>query len=109
MLEGTYDVQANTLRIFTILTCLRSEWAGKLILSCGLSDSGADLALAANIGGATCLSIDRSTEICRAAMRFGAVSCVFNTVDEALRVLKNEIRKHQPLSLALEPDSQPAI
>jgi urocanate hydratase len=109
MLEGTYDVQANTLRIFTILTCLRSEWAGNLILSCGLSGSGADLALAANIAGATCLSIDRSTETCRAAMRSGAVDFVVNTVDEALRVLKNEIRKHQPLSVALEADSQPAI
>jgi Urocanase Rossmann-like domain len=105
MLEGTYDVQANTLRIFTVLTCLRSDWAGNLILSCGLSGSGADLALAANIAGAACLSIDRSTEACRAAMRSGAVDFVVNTVDEALRVLKNEIRKHQPISVALEGDS----
>jgi Urocanase Rossmann-like domain len=109
MLKGSYDVQANTLRIFTVLTCLRSDWAGNLILSCGLSGSGADLALAANIAGAACLSIDRSTEACRAAMRFGAVDFVVNTVDEALRVLKNEIRKHQPISVALEADPQPAI
>jgi urocanate hydratase len=101
--------QARTLRIFTVLTCLRSNWAGDLILSCGLSDSGADLALAANIAGAACLSIDRSTESCRAAMRSGAVDFVVNTVDEALRVLKNEIRKRQPLSVALETAPQPAL
>jgi hypothetical protein len=101
--------QARTLRIFTVLTCLRSNWAGNLILSCGLSDSGADLALAANIAGAACLSIDRSTEACRAAMRSGAVDFVVNTVDEALRVLKNEIRKRQPLSIALETNPQPAL
>jgi Urocanase Rossmann-like domain len=97
--------QTRTLRIFTVLTCLRPDWAGDLILSCGLSGSGADLALAANIAGAACLSIDRSTEACRAAMRSGAVDFVVNTVDEALRVLKNEIRKHQPISVALEGDS----
>jgi urocanate hydratase len=101
--------QTRTLRIFTVLTRLRTDWAGDLILSCGLSDSGADLALAANIAGAACLSIDRSTEACRAAMRSGAVDFVVNTVDEALRVLKNEIRKRQPLSVALESNPQPAI
>src|ERR1700733_16185095 len=88
--------QTRTLRIFTVLTCLRPDWAGDLTPSCGLTDSGADLALAANIAGAVCLSIDRSTEACRAAMRSGAVDFLVNTVDEALRVLKNEIRKHKP-------------
>jgi hypothetical protein len=101
--------QTRTLRIFTVLTRLRADWAGDLILSCGLTDSGADLALAANIAGAACLSIDRSTEACRAAMRSGAVDFVVNTVDEALRVLKNEIRKRQPLSVALESSPQPAL
>jgi Urocanase Rossmann-like domain len=101
--------QTRTLRIFTVLTCLRLGWAGDLILSCGLTDSGADLALAANIAGATCLSIERSTEACRIAMRSGAVDFVVNTVDEALRVLKNEIRKRQPLSVALEANPQPAL
>jgi urocanate hydratase len=101
--------QTRTLRIFTVLTRLRPDWAGDLILSCGLTDSGADLALAANIAGAACLSIDRSTETCRAAMRSGAVDFVVNTVDEALRVLKNEIRKRQPLSVALETNPQPAL
>src|ERR1700679_1155660 len=102
MLEGTYDVQANTLRILPIPTCLRSEWAGNLILSCGLSGSGADLALAANIAGATCLSIDRSTEACRAAMRSGAVDFVVNTLLSAVGDAAEEIRKHTPLSVAVE-------
>ena len=102
MLDGAYDVQANTLRIFTVLSTLREEWAGALILSCGLSTEGADLALAANIAGGVCLSVDGSGERCRAALRWGAVDFAVNSLDEALRAIKNEIRQGRPLSVALD-------
>ena len=32
-----------------------------------------------------------------------------NSVDEALRVLKNEIRKHKPVSVALSMDEAAAL
>jgi Urocanase Rossmann-like domain len=104
MLKGSYDVQANTLRIFAILGDLRADWGGSLIVSCGIASNGADMALAANIAGAACLSLDGSAEACRGAMRLGEVDFAVNSLDEALRVLKNEIRKGQPISVALELD-----
>ncbi len=102
--QGTdsHDSQSHTLQLFTLLTTLRPHWPGSLILSCGLSPAGSDLALAANIAGAACLSIDQSPETCRAALRYGLVDFVVNTLDEALRALKNEIRKGHPLSVALQ-------
>jgi hypothetical protein len=103
------DVQKNTLRIFTVLRELRAQWGRSLIVSCGASAAGAEMALAANIAGAACLCLDRSSEACRAAMRGGAVDFVVNTLDEALRILKNEIRKGQPVSVALERDPSAAL
>ena len=101
--------QADTLRLFTVLSALRDRWAGCLILSCGLSRAGSSFALAANIAGAACLSIERSAETCRAALRLGAVDFVVNSLDEALRALKNEIRKGHPLSVALEGDLESVL
>ena len=65
------------------------------------------LSIAANIAGAGCLAIDERPEVSRAAMRSGACDFVVNTVDEALRVLKNEIRQRKPISvgLTLAPDA----
>ncbi len=102
---GSHDAQSNTLRVFTLLSTLRPVWSGCLILSCGLSGSAADLALAANIAGSTCLSIDPSAENCHAALRNGFVDFVVNNLDEAIRALKNEIRKGRPLSVALEGEA----
>lgn len=106
MFAGDDDRQARVLRYLITLQLLRTEWGGALLLSVGLDAAGAALALAANIAGAVCLAIDPDAERCRASLRTGACDFAVNTVDEALRVMKNEIRKHQPLSVALE--SQPA-
>jgi urocanate hydratase len=38
----------------------------------------------------------------RNALRTGSCDFVVNTLDEALRAIKNEIRKHRPLSVGLE-------
>ena len=83
------DTQFEALRAFTFLTSLRAEWGGALIVACGLGASGEALSIAANIAGGCFLGIDARVEACRAAMRSGACDFVVNTVDEALRVLKN--------------------
>jgi len=102
MFAGNEDRQPRVLRYLTRLQGLRAEWSGALALSVGLDAAGAALALAANIAGAVCLAIDPDADRCRAALRTGACDFAVNTVDEALRVMKNEIRKRQPLSVALE-------
>jgi hypothetical protein len=101
MTERAEDLQLEALRAFTFLTALRPEWGGALIVACGLGTGGQGLSIAGNIAGAGCLLIDERADVCRAAMRSGACDFVVNTVDEALRVLKNEIRQRRPVSVGL--------
>jgi hypothetical protein len=94
--------QTLTLWTYTTLSLLRKDWPGSWILCCGLGPQGSTLGLAANIAGAACLAIDERPLVCRAAMRAGACDFVVNTVDEALRILKNEIRQRKPIGVGLE-------
>ena len=94
--------QERILRAFTILHRLREHWGGALILNCGLSPQGAALSLASNIAGAVCLSMEQDPDLLKDALRSGACDFIVNTLDEALRAMKNEIRKHLPLSVGLQ-------
>jgi Urocanase Rossmann-like domain len=96
------DTQARILRTLTVLHTLRQDWGGSLILCCGLGPQGAALALASNIAGAVCLNIEEEPSILRDAMRSGSCDFIINTLDEALRAMKNEARKHLPLSVGLQ-------
>jgi urocanate hydratase len=95
-------MQSQTLRAFTVLHQLQPAWAGALILNIGLNTEGSALSFASNIAGAACLTIEPDPVTARAALRTGACDFVVNTLDEALRALKNEIRKQRPLSVGLE-------
>jgi urocanate hydratase len=95
-------MQSQTLRAFTILHQLHPKWGGSLILNIGLNPEGSALALASNIAGAVCLTLEPDPAIARAALRTGACDFVVNTLDEALRALKNEVRQKRPLSVGLE-------
>jgi urocanate hydratase len=101
MTERADDPQLAALRAFIFLSSLRDDWGGALIVACGLGSGGSALSIAANISGAGCLAIDERPEVTRAAMRSGACDFVVNTVDEALRILKNEIRQRKPVSVGL--------
>ena len=98
------QTQNQTLYLTTVLFALRPDWPHRLILSVGLQPPGPEFALSAHIAGASCLSVDPSPEICRAALRSGAVDFLVNSLDEAVRTLKNEVRKGHPLSVALQAD-----
>lgn len=95
------ETQARILRTYTTLHQLRSAWGGALILSLGLDSQGSALSLAANIAGAVSLAIDDDPVRIREATRTGAVDFTVNTLDEAIRAMKNEVRKQTPLSVAL--------
>jgi Urocanase Rossmann-like domain len=94
--------QLRTLRAFTLLHHLRPDWRGSLILNLGLDPQGTAVALASNIAGAVCLSLEQDPAIARQALRSGACDFVVNTLDEALRAMKNEVRQHKPLSVGLQ-------
>lgn len=101
--------QPKILGIYTALHQISSAWGGQLILSLGLSPEGAALSIAANIAGAVSLAIDHDPTHLREVVRTGAVDFVVNTLDEAIRAMKNEIRKDAPLSVALNADPIPTL
>ena len=109
MTERAEDSQLATLRAFTFLSSLHRDWAGSLIIACGLTAGGEEFSIASNIAGAGFLGVDSRPEICRATLRSGACDFVVNSVDEALRVLKNEIRKRKPVSVALSMNENAAL
>jgi hypothetical protein len=98
------QTQPIILRTYTTLHQLRPAWGGGLILSLGLNPEGAALSIAANIVGAVSLAIDNNPAYLRETIRSGACDFVVNTLDEALRAMKNELRKQAPLSVALQAD-----
>jgi urocanate hydratase len=109
MTERAEDLQLETLRAFTSLCSLKENWGGALIVACGLSGRGEAFSIASNIAGAGFLAVESRPEVCRAAVRSGACDFVVNSVDEALRILKNEIRKHKAVSVALSFDQAAAM
>lgn len=108
MLSPT-ELQRQTLRLYGELVCRQESWAGKLIFTCGPQSSATGLAAAVSIVGGTSLVVDSDAATVKSVFRQGGVDFVVNTLDEALRVLKNEIRKQKPLSVALIADVQPVI
>lgn len=80
------------------------ELGGKLLLYEGMDADGAAMALAGNIAGAATLGIDSSVERLKQGIRHGFCDFLVTNLDEALRILKNEIRKKQPVSVCLEGD-----
>ncbi|GAC1415409.1 MAG: hypothetical protein NVSMB62_02970 [Acidobacteriaceae bacterium] len=103
------DVQSQTLRAYTLLHALHLRygpvaWPGALILNVSLDAPGTALSLAATIAGAICLTLEPDSARTRSALRANACDFVVNTLDEALRAIKNEIRQRRPLSVALQAD-----
>jgi hypothetical protein len=79
---------------------------GKLVYAGELADSGKgrNLVYAANIAGAASLAASANVDAQRQSMRDGVVDFLVTSLEEALRILKNEIRKRQPVSVAVGVD-----
>ena len=74
---------------------------GQLLYASELDEPGCILATAGNISGAATLAASADATTLRHAMRNGTIDFVVNSLDEALRILKNEIRKREPVSVAV--------
>lgn len=75
--------------------------AGRMVLSAGFGLPGSEWALATTIAGGVFLGIDPGPLALKAAVQSGACDFMVTTLDEALRVMKNELRKHTPLAAGL--------
>jgi hypothetical protein len=74
---------------------------GQLLYAGELDEAGRTFAVAANIAGAATLASSASTAALRHSQREGSIDFVVNSLDEALRILKNELRKHDPVAVAV--------
>ena len=77
---------------------------GKLLLRTGFDAEGAAVVVAASVGGAASLCVDGDAEALRAGLRVGQCDFVVSTLDEALRILKNEVRRGLPVCVGLTAD-----
>jgi urocanate hydratase len=75
--------------------------AGACIVSDSLAGAAAALPLASAIAGACFLGMDGDVELAHAMLRQGRCDFVVNSLDEALRILKNELRQKKPVSVCL--------
>jgi hypothetical protein len=75
---------------------------GQLLYAGQLSQETARLIRAANIAGAASLAVSDSPSVLREATRDGVVDFAVTSLDEALRILKNEIRKRLPVAVAIQ-------
>ncbi|MBS1821181.1 MAG: hypothetical protein JST61_04290 [Acidobacteria bacterium] len=103
------EIQPRALEALTALYEIKPSWEGAVILSLGLDTRGSALAIAGNIAGAVTLAVDNDSAHLRGVVRSGACDFVVNTFDEAVRAMKNEVRKRAPLSVALAMDTDRAI
>ncbi len=94
---------------FAELTADSRELGGSLVVYAGLDRGGIELAIAANIAGATSLGLEADLARAKAAIRNGACDFLVSTLDEALRILKNEIRKKNPVAVVLVGDPQGVV
>jgi urocanate hydratase len=77
------------------------DLSGKLIVSGGMGGMGGAQPLAATMAGACFLGIDVDPERIKKRLKTGYCDFMVNTLDEALRILKNAIRKKEAVSVGL--------
>jgi urocanate hydratase len=103
------DLQRQTLRLYGELIARRENWGGQLVFTAGEGSSASGLPAAVSIAGGTTLALDPDATSVKSVFRQGGVDFVVNTLDEALRVLKNEIRQHRPLGVGLIAEIEPVL
>src|SRR5690349_19834779 len=77
------------------------DLSGKLVVSGGMGGMGGAQPLAATMAGACFLGIDIDAERIKKRLKTGYCDFMVNSLDEALRILKNSIRKKEAISVGL--------
>jgi hypothetical protein len=94
----------------TVMHLSHAQWnssaGGRLLAVFGLDPEGIAAVVAGCVAGAAVLAVDADRERGKQMLRFGICDFVVNDLDEALRILKNEVRKKQPVSVCLAADPE---
>ena len=77
------------------------ELGGKLLYAGELDEDGRPLIVASNIAGAASLCATADEHMQKQGVRDGIVDFLVTSLDEALRILKNEIRKQAPVAVCI--------
>lgn len=78
--------------------------AGKLLLRVGFDAAGVATVVAASVAGGATLCVEADGALLREGLRGGLCDFVVGDLDEALRILKNEVRRGLPVSVGLGAD-----
>ncbi|MGD0962756.1 MAG: urocanate hydratase [Candidatus Acidiferrales bacterium] len=96
ILQGTYETFAAAGRKH-----FQGNLKGKLIVSGGMGGMGGAQPLAATLNGAAFLGVDVDPEHIKRRVKTGYCDVMVNDLDEALRILKNAVRKREATSVGL--------
>src|SRR5580698_4736507 len=96
ILQGTYETFAAA-----AVKHFGGSLAGKLVASGGMGGMGGAQPLAATMNGAAFLGIDVDPERIKRRVKTGYCDVMVNSLDEALRILKNAVRKREATSVGL--------
>lgn len=95
-LQGAYETLAAAARKY-----FQGSLGGKLVVSGGMGARCGARPLAATLNGAAFLGIDADPERIKRRVKAGYCDVMVNDLDEALRILKNAVRKREPASVGL--------
>ncbi len=96
IIQGTFETFAAAGRKH-----FGGDLSGKLIVSGGMGGMGGAQPLAGTMTGAAFLGIDVDPERIKKRLKTGYCDFMVNSLDEALRILKNAIRKKENISVGL--------
>src|ERR1700676_2756426 len=96
ILQGTYETFAAAAKKH-----FGGNLAGKLVVTGGMGGMGGAQPLAATMNGAAFLGIDVDAERIKRRVKAGYCDVLVTNLDEALRILKNAVRKREAASVGL--------
>ncbi len=96
ILQGTYETFAAAARKH-----FGGDLAGKLVVTGGMGGMGGAQPLAATMNRAAFLGIDVDPERIKRRVKSGYCDVMVTSLDEALRILKNAVRKREATSVGL--------
>ena len=96
ILQGTYETFAAAARKH-----FGGDLAGRLVVTGGMGGMGGAQPLAATMNGGAFLGIDIDPERIKRRVKTGYCDVMVNNLDEALRILKNAVRKREAASVGL--------
>src|SRR5437868_45950 len=96
ILQGTYETFAAAAKKH-----FGGDLKGKLVVTGGVGGMGGAQPLAATTNGAAFLGIDIDPERIKKRLKTGYIDVMVTSLDEALRILKNAVRKGEATSVGL--------